>query len=800
MKFISCLALLCLMLIPTISEAKPLVAVLMDEGFPTTKTSSVSANDVGHDLREAGFDAHPITVEEAATVLLRGENPPAAFIIVQGNAFPRELEDVLPRYIERGGFVLSNGIPLVHPVERTADGWRNTGHNERLAKSLGIGEFGGSRHRTIKPDALGIHLGLGELPWEGIRLKENLQGLIPGTVGEGWNAEPILSDESGLAFAALLTRESGGAFAWTGTTDIGSSLTASSRVHREIIRRVLAEYLARTGRLDAEAAGHLLEPPAPKVIREFSGSIFAPTFIEERGASLYPSAAGKPPRELLVLEVEKITLDDDLLVSSIQGLYNGRPDADSLLYVVRGDSDRRWLKWLVDEQYVESASPVADIASALRLIGTPEAILVPEEPPQAISAAMLMAARDRRVLVRSRESAGKHGLTIAEDLTGRWETNVAVLVDALFHHRDEIARDVVAIYSPTRLHHLRDYLIANRVYTFWVSGPAESTLPGVSAAAEEEWIRHVLAREFPVNIPALGYPWAGDGVGIGEHGGVALLSSTGKFLVPSDWMPNLTVFTAFEARHDGPLAPAPPAPKLEPDGVYASLVMSDGDNLCTWLDFFPGYWEGLAPGLPPIAWTVGPSIRDLLPPIHDAMAQWHPTGHTLGAAVSGIGYVYIEDYGTAFGEEREAVVREFMHLTDAACARQGIEWIWIMGYGGPGSPLLDFYTEGLPHVPTIMGGYGREANSAEKAMERRGDTLVFHAVTGAHAVEGILRDLDEILNDAQRPLFLHVFLLNWEVPAGELPRLTRELERRGVTIVAPEHLDALARRFLDGTP
>jgi hypothetical protein len=788
------------MMMPRFSDAKPLIAILLEEGFPTTKTSSVSPDEVGNDLREAGFDAHPITVSEAASVLLRAEDPPAAFVIVQGNAFPMELEGVLPQYIARGGFVLSNGIPLVHLIERSEDGWRNTGHNERLAKSLGIGEFGGSRLRTIKPDALGIHLGLGELPWEGIRLKENLQGLIPGTVGEGWTAEPILSDESGLAFAALLTRESGGAFAWTGTTDIGSSLAASSRVHREIIRRVLAEHLARTGRLDSEVAERILEPPGPEVAREFLKSIYTPTFIEKRSESLYPSAANKPPRELLVLEVNDITLDDDLLVSSIQGLFNSRPDAESLLYVIRGDSDHRWLNWLVGEKYVEKASPVPDIASAIRLLGSPEAIVVPEEPPQAINAAMLMAARDQRVLVRSRASATQHGLTVAEDLTGRWETNVAVLVDALFEHRDEINREVVAIYSPTRLHHLRDYLIANRVYTFWVSGPAESSLPGVSAAAEEEWIRQALAREFPVNIPALGYPWAGDGVGIGEHGGVALLSSTGKFLVPSDHMPNLTVFTAFRARHDGPLAPAQPAPDLKPEGVYASLVMSDGDNLCTWIDFFPDYWEKLTPGLPPIAWTVGPSIRDLLPPVHDALAQWHPKGHTLGAAVSGIGYIYIEDYGTAYGEEREAVVREFMSLTDAACARQGIEWIWIMGYGGPGSPLLDFYTDGLPHVPTIMGGYGREASSPEMAMERRGNSIVFHSVTGAHAMEGILRDVDEIIKGTQRPLFLHVFLLNWEVPAERLASLTRELERRGITIVAPEHLDALARGTLDGSP
>jgi hypothetical protein len=791
------------------ANSQPLVVVLQEAGFPSTKASTISPGEVIDDLSAAGLHVRGVSVLEAAELLALKDGAPAAFVTVHGNAFPIELESLLPSYIRNGGAVLSNGIPLVHRVERTATGWENRGHDGSLASRLGIGEFGSSRSRVLQVDPLGEKLGLGDIAWKMMTLRESLQGLQPNTVGAGWSAEPILSDATGLAFAALLTHESGGYFAWTGTTDFGVSVAASTNLHRELVRRILVEILSRRGEIPTESAQAMLAPADAKTVAGSIGIAYDPIFIEQRADSLYPSASA-PPRLLQVLDIGSPPLPpgeqvpehamspgDDLLLSSVQGLYNSRPSADSMLYIIRRESDRRWQKWLVEEGYVEGVVPVASLAHAIELLDVKEAILVPAEPPQSINAAMLLAARDRRLLVYSPETAERYGLEIVDDLTGRWSTNVDVLDYILSEHSDEITREVVAVYSPARLHHLRDYLIAQRVFTFWVSGPAETSIAGVNPAAEGEFVRDALASQFPVNIPVLGYPWAGDGFGIGEGGGVSLLSSTGKFLVASDWMPNLTVFTTLKAKHDGPLAPAPAPPALDPAGVYASLVMSDGDNLCTWVDFFPEYWKNLAPGLPPIAWTVGPSIRDLLPPIHDAMAQWHPTGHTLGAAVSGIGYIYIEDYGTAFGDQRDPVVREFMRLTDEACARQGLEWIWIMGYGGPNSPLLDYYTEGLPRVPSILGGYGREASRAEETMEVRGDSLIFHSITGANKVDGLLKDVDAVLRSDQRPLFLHIFLLNWDVPAKDLPRLTQELEKRGVSVVAPEHLNAVAREYLD---
>jgi hypothetical protein len=787
------------------SPASPLIAVLDEEGFPTTKASTIAPSDVIEDLNAAGLQTRGVTIAEAAQLLGDTDNAPAILISVHGNAFPDELGALLPAYLQSGHAVLSNGIPMVHRVERTASGWENRGHDESLARSLGIGEFGGSRNRMLQVDPLGEKLGLGGIPWEILGLREDLQGLLPGTVGEGWTAEPVLSDQSGLAFSALLSHESGGHFAWTGTTDFGVSIAASRNLHRELVRRLVVEILARNNSITQESVQALLAPVDSSVVTGSVGYAYEPLFIEKRAESLYPSAH-KAPRILHVLDVgvpelppgeqvpeHAMSPEDDLLLSSVQGLTNSRTDSDSMLYIVRRESDRMWLRWLLEQGYVEGSETVDSLADAIESLGVREAILVPTEPPQAINAAMLLAARDNRLLVYSQASADRFGLEIVDDLTGRWSNNIEVLQSILADHGDEISREVVAVYSPSRLHHLRDYLIANRVFTFWISGPAESSISGVDPVAEGEFVHDALASQFPVNIPVLGYPWAGDGVGIGEGGGVSLLSSAGKFLVPSDWMPNLTVFTAFEAQHDGPLAPAPPAPTGDPTGVYASLVMSDGDNLCTWVDFFPSYWEKLPPGHAPVAWTIGPSIRDLLPPIHDALAQWHPKGHTLGAAVSGIGYVYIEAYGIAFGDRRDEVVREFMHLTNEACRRQGLEWIWIMGYGGPGNPLLGYYAGGLPDVPTVLGGYGREATTPAEAIEQRGDMLIFHSVNGAHEVEGILRDVDQILRTGERPLFLHVFLLNWSVDADDLGLLVEELGKRGVTIVPPEHLSTLAR-------
>ncbi|MFX8782076.1 hypothetical protein ABTM76_19315, partial [Acinetobacter baumannii] len=86
-----------------------------------------------------------------------------------------------------------------------------------------------------------------------------------------------------------------------------------------------------------------------------------------------------------------------------------------------------------------------------------------------------------------------------------------------------------ATHNPANL---RDYLVASRALTYWISGEKEKAKPGADTAAERTALEPLLkGREMTAT---LGYPWSGEGFGPGEWDGVTWISEHGQFLVPTD--------------------------------------------------------------------------------------------------------------------------------------------------------------------------------------------------------------------------------------------------------------------------
>ena len=136
--------------------------------------------------------------------------------------------------------------------------------------------------------------------------------------------------------------------------------------------------------------------------------------------------------------------------------------------------------------------------------------------------------------------------------------------------------------APSKRPDLYDYAVAHRAFTFWIVGGTDANRKGADRWGEEEWFEATFSRNFAVNIPILGYPQVEPEDGIGENRGVALFSRCGKFLIPADHMANMSLLSSYPDARSVVKIPLPAPKALDRTKVYASMVLSDGDNQCLW--------------------------------------------------------------------------------------------------------------------------------------------------------------------------------------------------------------------------
>lgn len=509
---------------------------------------------------------------------------------------------------------------------------------------------------------------------------------------------------------------------------------------------------------------------------------------------LYPSAA-RPPKALLVLNMQNTSdYEERCLAASAQGLYNSRANAADLVYLEWTAEDVGWLKWL-REGYVGKTVELKGLADLLARL--PKACVQYNEHPSHLpDVATTYAGCERLLMAGSPAMVRKYGLAVKANLEDRFPTNVDAYRWLWQRCGDKISRQTASFTVPYRTptHNpaqLRDYLVANRIFTFWISGDLDRLTIGSDRSKEEAFVGDLLRRRYPLNTPVLGYPWSGDGYGPGEGDGVTLLSRNGKFLVPTDNFTNLSVWTAF-APSAKRLPAGPPPPPLDREATYAALVMSDGDNLCTYQNYWPNYWKALKDRSAPVGWTMGPTLRDLAPPIYDYAVAHLPYGHTVGSGVSGVGYMAVDQFGKALPDPGAALDR-FVSMTEKWCGDVDERWLWIMRYGAPYSPELQRYVAGLKSIRTVMGGYGRTTQSYPASIEKEGPVTVFHCLLEGGNADEVFKPLDAMLEKPDHPKFFQIFLMNWGYRPEDLDRMIRHCREKGIRIVTPEQLGALAR-------
>lgn len=504
-------------------------------------------------------------------------------------------------------------------------------------------------------------------------------------------------------------------------------------------------------------------------------------------------STGAPAQFVLVYDMRKsVDTAKNNLAASVEGLYN-QQNSGKKVYLIWSDQDTRWLPWLKKNHYILDYRGIPTFEALVKLSPTRKAVVCNDSPFHITDVATTLAGCKHELLVTDPNLITQFKLVTSDNLIGKFRSNVDAYNWLEKKQSSRISQRAVSIsapYTPKVHSNLIDYLVANRIFTFWISGSKEQNLPGANTDAEQKTLGSILLSKFPANIPCFGYPWNGDGYGPGEGDGVTFLSQHAKWLVATDTFDNLSFWSTFPpSRHK---LPVPKPPSIAPQTQYlASVVVSDGDNLCTFQGWFPKVWDDLAASggsRLPVGWTMGPTLRELAPPIFDYATGHAPQGGSFGSGVSGIGYMAMQEWGKAYSQPIQTV-RGFIRETQLACSLAGEKWLWLMRYGLPGSTWLKSY-ENVQGIGAIMGGYGRVVDDPNQSIESLGKITVFHDFFQSSDVGGVEKEITDRMAQKTLPARFQIFLINWNTQASDLESLAKFCAEKNIQLVAPEQLAA----------
>ena len=680
--------------------------------------------------------------------------------------------------------------------------WRDRGHSDDYfghdAAGIGTGGYGGpapEAGRLVAAAANPLRVTDALLP----RIDAHLQWLDTESLAPEDEVLPVVEQLQpqgerypiACAIRHNCPQFSGARDVWVGQAAVGSSM-ADRYAAAQFIARGVAWCLKEKGELSAERFDALIArlddedkpEPMPSQIE----------IVDEPrpwGDTFYPRS--KPPaRRLLAVDVRDLSYDERLALTCLQALTSRQEP--KIWLVFREERDVRWLKWHKQKGYIDDYTMVEDWRGLFRqFAGAYRGAVVPDDSlyQGVLLACNLSGLED--FIVAPPDLAKELGIEIKQDLRGRFETYAEGMgwlwdnyADRFNHHLCIYAHPVTTYMGTV------GYDIQWRGLIFWVTGTKDGESPGADPIAEREVMARIFA-ELPPNIGMRGFPWGGEGIGLGEGGGVQFCGAYGKGLTCNDHTPNQCVTSGVRIERLKPPAPAP-APALERDKVYIALTMSDGDNLNTWADYFYRYFEHPAHGKIPIGWGIGPAVIDLMP----AVAQWYYEQATPAdefiADVSGIFYVFPQTYGSSY-RERSKVVDGFLKWTSLYMDRMGIRS--ARPHGGD-REVMQRYADRIPTMHSVFADYSRRGGmDYEKAVySLDGGMPVFHALTGwGYGRDGLLRDIREQV-DEQRPAFVNAFLHNWTFDMDAL-QAAYEGRDADMVFVTPAQLAQLYRQARD---
>lgn len=468
------------------------------------------------------------------------------------------------------------------------------------------------------------------------------------------------------------------------------------------------------------------------------------------------------PRHLDVIDITTLLGDEQLLLTTLQGVVN-RTQPRIYLLSPAEEGPRTWF----DDLHL----PVDEITDPWDLLAHYRrelrgAVVYDSGLPDSINVALTLAGLEDAIVASprllDRLGAAPHPLPILADLRGRFKDKLEAYTwqhQALWPRVNQ--RLLVGI-SPA---HgvtpyggaLQDYAVAARAMTFWLN-PADPD--------ERSLFETILDGATP-DTPYLGW-FPADMTG--EFQGVELASARGVYTLAADFSANLTVFSGMPrptARRFASASDAP-APILE-NKIYLTLTFSEGDNLQYMQHRLRRLWDDPARGQILFNWSVNPLAWEIAPTILGHYLRTRTANDTLIAGPSGAGYMYPDAWPA---EALPAFLRESARYM----RRAGLEVVWTLNRRQGMSQALSPATARAYRAE--IGPVGALLNYELYGAVSMLDGGLPQAITwGINNAEDFARAVlsAAFQFDGHRPVFLSLGLLAWSLTPTDIVTLTRDL-------------------------
>jgi hypothetical protein len=399
-----------------------------------------------------------------------------------------------------------------------------------------------------------------------------------------------------------------------------------------------------------------------------------------------------------------------------------------------------------------------------------------ENEPWSIHAATVFAILNNGVVAPDSvaQRLKEKGWTEIDNTCSRWSDAVSAYTEMVEKHKEDLAYPGIALLRPTE--NLWDFVIQQQIMPLF-SRPKHDTWAGVAKIMDSYPPRHIL------------YGYVSDDT-VEEEIAVERASSTGKYLVPTSQVSNLSFHSAvlgqspvLSVEQKEPVS----IPPLDPSQVNVAICITDGDNLQVPIMQYPtdGYWISEMRGAMPLGWSMGVSLSTLAPGIWEYYRSSIRTNDEI-VSIMGIAYVHASTL-----PEPE----KYFHATFASMMDMGLSTLWSLdsSLAITDEPLWDVL-ESAPAREALKGvvvGYGP---SIDKAFRRDTGTPVLITQNGysdnAQIIKGRIEAL--IAMDAsERSPVNFLMSTNWNSTADLLYETLKPLEEKGVRLLTPAQALAL---------
>ncbi|MHA1650897.1 MAG: GxGYxYP domain-containing protein [Candidatus Helarchaeota archaeon] len=521
--------------------------------------------------------------------------------------------------------------------------------------------------------------------------------------------------------------------------------------------------------------------------------IFNYTHINWNGADLSDGIMGDPtcfnifsnftqPTHLNVYDVRGLPYEQQLALTTLQGLINKQHPS---LYLIFRDSDQFWLDRLHD--YYGVNYTVLNNETYWQIIlrynsSIQGVIIYDEQFLDTVNVATFLAGLNGCVVIHYQmlnNFTSQLGLQPFYDFRGNFTSRVSLYSWAWKKYWPFANHKMIASRPPEKVY-FRDYIVACKIFTIWLH-------PGPFGDINQIQLFRQIMAETPPNIPVWG--WFNDpGGAIGEYEAVKTLSRSGKYSLCAA-VPDLTVLSAFkdttltQKSVDLNISAIP----LE-NKVYATVIVSDGDNVNMDMDYLLDLWQNPDRGTVPLGFTLEPLMTKLCPVVLRYYYENATPNEYFLAGPSGAGYTY-PDLNPYFPD--------FLNSTKYAMDQCDMRQVWLLnGYESYqpyySEEVLKAYTSPQLNLTGIFLDYHDFQAETNYVIN---DVPIFHSIWVERENE-ILGKLNSIANFASNsPIFVFIAYNSWDFSITKIKNVIDALPNTTFTFLRPDHFSELFKRY-----